>query len=71
MYDFVHKFKHKLAQAGIVNDAERLVLLKSKLEGRAYTASRLHASEFATFVQGLEFLQKTYAPTAAAIQAQL
>ena len=56
IYDFVHKFKHKLMQAGVTDPAECLTLLKSKLEGRAYTASRLHQSEFSNYLQALEFL---------------
>ena len=71
VYDFIEKLRLKLAAANVMDDQEKLTLLKSKLEGKAYTAARLHASEFTTFLTGLAFLKKQYAPTIAAIQAQL
>ena len=69
--DFIHKFSQKLAQQGIMDDLDRMTILHSKLEGKAFTAVRANPTLCLTYMDTMAFLKATYGPSVAGIKAQL
>ena len=67
--DFAHKFAQKLAQQNIMDDNDRVTLLHSRLEGKAFTAVRANPSLCRTYPETMAFLKETYGQSVAGIKA--